>query len=257
MTPGVNTMKHPVKQFAPALGAIALLSLGQSALAHTSFETSTMSEGVRVLNNVQIGHACGATKKVIATSVVFPDGKDSTITVGGQAYTGALTDFVTAWGPNIQPLFSRAVFDEVKEKNDSAGNVVGFWAGGGPGMPNDMVAYVPFRVNATSIKPTSCATSVRFRASIVDICEITTAANMKLDNGSGPAAEFWTVAGLGTVYDASATAAANLTITRNLTTNPLPTACGSGQAVEVTASKAQIERDMPINYNGVQVWPAR
>jgi hypothetical protein len=250
-------MKHPVKQFAPALGAIALLSLGQSALAHTTFETSTMSEGVRVLNNVQIGHACGATKKVIATSVVFPDGVTSTITVGGQAYTGPLTDFVTAWGPNIQPLFSRAVFDEVKEKNGPTGNVVGFWAGGGPGMPNDMVAYVPFRVNATAIKPTSCATSVRFRVSIADICEIATAANMHLDNGSGPSAEFWTVAGLGTVYDAPTTAAANLTITRNLTTNPLPTACGSGQAVEVTASKAQIERDMPIIYNGVQVWPAR
>lgn len=250
-------MTRRIRSLAPALSAIALLGSAQAALAHTTFETSTMSEGVRVLNNVQIGHACGATKKVIATSVVFPDGKDSTITVGGQAYTGALTDFLTTWGPNIQPLFSRAVFDEVKEKNDAAGNVVGFWAGGGPGMPNDMVAYVPFRVNATAIKPTSCATSVRFRVSIVDICEITTAANMHLDNGSGPAAEFWTMAGLGTPFDASATAAANLTITRNLTTNPLPTACGAGQAVEVIPSAAQINRDMPIVYNGVQVWPAR
>ncbi len=250
-------MTRRIRSLAPALGATALLGAAQGVLAHTTFETATMSEGVRVLNNVQIGHACGATKRVIATSVVFADGKDSTITVGGQPYTGALTDFVTAWGPNIQPLYSRAVFDEVKEKNDAAGNVVGFWAGGGPGMPNDMVAYVPFRVNATSIKPTSCAISVRFRANIVDICEITTAANMKLDNGSGPAAEFWTMAGLGTAYDSPTTGAASLTITRNLTTNPLPAACGSGVAVEVAPSAAQINRDMPIVFNGVQVWPAR
>lgn len=250
-------MKHTVKSFAPALSAIALLSLGQSALAHTTFETASMSEGVRVVNNVQIGHACGATKKVIATSVVFPDGISSTITSGGQAYSGPLTDFVTAWGPNIQPLYSRAVFDEVKEKNGPTGNVVGFWAGGGPGMPNDMVAYVPFRVNATSIKPTSCAISVRFRANIVDICELATTSNLHLDNGSGPSAEFWTLPGLGTPYDSATDNAASLTITRNLTTNPLPTACGAGVAVVVAPSAAQILRDQPIQLNGVQVWPAR
>ena len=129
----------------------AVLTASSSVLAHTTFETSSMSEGVRVLNNVQIGHACGTDKRVIATSVVFPDGADSTITVNGSAYNGALTDFVSNWGPNIQPLFSRAVFDETDEKNDANGNVVGFWAGGGPGMPNHMVAYVPFRVNATNI----------------------------------------------------------------------------------------------------------
>ena len=250
-------MKQYIKTMKPALATAVLLGIGQTALAHTTLETSTMSEGIRVVNNVQIGHACSATKRVIATSVVFPEGAGSVITAGGQPYTGPLTDFVSNWGPNIQPLFSRAAFDEVDEKYGTTGsNVVGLWAGGGPGMPNHMVAYVPFRVNATNIVPTSCATSVRFTVNIVDICNITNTADLHVEGADGPSAEFWTQSGLGTPFDAPTANAASLTITRNLTTNPLPTSCGTGLAVTVSPSAAQLTRDMPIKYKGVQVWPA-
>jgi len=232
------------------LGAFACIN---AALAHTTLETPTMSEGVRVLNNVQIGHACGNGTSVIGTSVVFPDGADSTLLVNNVAYTGKLSDFITAWGPNIQPLVNRAVFTDVDEKNDALGNVVGLWAGGGKGMPNHMVGYVPFRVNPTSINPLSCATSVRFQVSIVDICEITTPARLHEPG----VAEFWTSNTLKTVYDNSTTDdSARLTITRNLTTNPLPASCGgTGTTVDVRISPAQLQRDMPIKYNGVQIWP--
>ncbi|MDY6983676.1 MAG: hypothetical protein SV422_11355, partial [Pseudomonadota bacterium] len=142
-------------------------------LAHTTLETSSLSEGVRVVNNVQIGHACGAGTSVLGSSVVFPDGVDSTIVAGGAPYDGPLSDFVTNWGPNIQPLVSRAVFNNVDEKQGPNGNVVGFWAGGGAGIPNHMVGYLPFRVNATNINPQSCAVSVRFLVNIVDVCTIT------------------------------------------------------------------------------------
>jgi hypothetical protein len=233
------------------LGVLAALSL--SAQAHTTLETSTMSEGVRVLNNVQIGHACGEGKSVIGTSVVFPDGVDSSILVNSAAYTGPLTDFITNWGPNIQPLVSRAVFDYVDEKNGPTGNVVGLWAGGGPGVANHMVAYVPFRVNATAINPLSCASSVRFFVQIVDVCEITPAAQLHNEG----VAHFWTQNTLKTIYDsADADNSAKLTITRNLTTNPLPASCGGvGTAVDVKLSPAQMQRDMPIKIKGVQVWP--
>lgn len=246
----VNALSRPL-QLPLLLGS---LLLGSVVAAHTSFETSSMSEGVRVLNNVQIGHACGSGTSVIGTSVVFPDGKDSIILVGGQVSTTArLADFLTTWGPNIQPLIDRAVFTTVDEKNDANGNVVGFWAGGGPGMPNHMVGYLPFRVNATAIKPTSCASSVQLRASIVDVCEISTAATLHNDG----IAEFWTSNTLGSLYDSKeADNAARLTINRNLSTNPLPAACnGAGVAVEVRPSKAQLERDMPIRIDGVQIWP--
>lgn len=230
----------------------AAFVLAAPALAHTTLETPTMSEGVRVLNNVQIGHACGTGTRVIGTSVVFPDGKDSTLLVGGQPYNGVLTDILANWGPNIQPLLNRAVFDMVDEKNDPSGNVVGFWGGGGPGMPDHMVAYVPFRVNATTFSASSCATSVKFRVNIVDVCRLTDAGHLH-DVG---VAHFWTHNTLKTIYDASADDAASLTITRNLSTNPLPAACnGTGLNVEVRPSAAQLNRDLPIRIDGKQIWP--
>ncbi|MDY6983707.1 MAG: hypothetical protein SV422_11515, partial [Pseudomonadota bacterium] len=140
------------------------------------------------------------------------------------------------------------------EKQGPNGNVVGFWAGGGAGIPNHMVGYLPFRVNATNINPQSCAVSVRFLVNIVDVCTITGPAELH----NPGVAEFWTHNDLGTVYDrqsASDDGVARLTITRNLSTNPLPSGCGAGYSVDVKASKAQIERDMPIRVQGVQVWP--
>lgn len=231
-----------------------LLLVPELAAAHTSFETSVMSEGVRIVNNLQIGHACGAGTSVLGSSVVFPDGIDSTILAGGAPYAGSLSDFLSNWGPNIQPLMNRAVFNTVDEKQGPNGNVVGFWAGGGAGIPDHMVGYVPFRVNATNIVPQSCAVSVRFLVNVVDVCAITSAAQLH-DPG---VAEFWTHNDLGTIYDrrsASGDGVARLTITRNLASNPLPASCGAGFVVDVKASPAQVERDMPIRVQGVQVWP--
>jgi hypothetical protein len=231
---------------------LTLAVIVTGAQGHTTLETSTMSEGVRVVNNLQIGHACGEGTSIIGTSVVFPDGKDSTILVNGQAHNGPLTDFITNWGPNIQPLVDRSVFTNVDEKNGPTGNVVGMWAGGGPGIPNHMVGYVPFRVNATSINSLSCATSVRFYVAVIDVCEVTTQADL---HKSG-VAEFWTHNTLNTIYDSKeADNAARLTFTRNLATNPLPSSCGAGSAVEVKISPTQLQRDMPIKINGVQIWP--
>lgn len=235
-----------------SMHSMLLLTITSAASAHTTLETVTMSEGVRVVNNVMIGHACGNGTSVIGTSVVFPDGKDSTILVDGKAWQGPLTDILSNWGPNIQPLVDRSVFNKIDEKSDANGNVVGFWAGGGEGMPNHMVGYVPFRVNATLFNAQSCATSVRFQVSIIDVCEITPETQLH----SAGVAEFWTSNTLRTVYDnVDSDSSARLTITRNLATNPLPVACGNGSSVEVRISPAQLLRDMPIRLNGVQLWP--
>jgi hypothetical protein len=251
----MSPQSSPLLKALPRAVSLPLLFLFVAcpvALAHTSLETTTLAEGQRVVNNVQIGHACGAGTSVIGSSVVFPDGVDSTIIAGGIAHDGPLSDFITNWGPNIQPLVNRAVFNNVDEKQGPGGNVVGFWAGGGPGIPDHMVGYVPFRVNATNINPQSCAVAVRFLVNIVDVCTITPAAQLH-DPG---VAEFWTHSDLGTAYDsASGDNAARLTITRNLDDNPLPASCGAGYTVDVKSSKEQIERDMPIRVQGVQVWP--
>lgn len=250
--------KNKLKILTLVLATSTLIGMGQSVSAHTRLEVPTAVEGVRVTNNVAIGHGCGE-KAIIGTSVVFPDGNDSVITVGGQPHAGTLTDFVSNWGPNVQPLQTRAVFDFVDEKQGSTGNVVGFWSGGGSGMPAHMNAFIPFRVSATNIEPTSCANSVKFFVSIVDICEITGIDALRSGSGeSGGPVNLWTHNNLGTPYDrvsAEDDGPASLTITRDLTKNPLPASCGAGVDVEVKPSAAQINRDMPIKFNGQQVWP--
>lgn len=250
--------KFKFKALTLAIVTSVLASAAQNALAHTRLETAALNEGIRVLNNVTIGHGCG-DKTVIGTSVVFPDGTDSSITVGGQPHNGPMTDFISNWGPNVQPLQTRAVFDYVDEKQGPNGNVVGFWSGGGPGMPSHMLAYIPFRVNATNIEPTSCAKTVKFFVSIVDVCELSSIDALQGGGGeAGTVANLWTHNNLGTPYDRvsdSDDGPAALTFNRDLTKNPLPESCGAGVDVEVRPSAAQIMRDMPIKLNGQQVWP--
>ena len=71
---------HKLKFATASIIAVAATVFGHNALAHTVIETPTITEGIRVSNNVVIGHGCGE-RNGIGTSVVFPDGVDSTITV--------------------------------------------------------------------------------------------------------------------------------------------------------------------------------
>jgi len=253
-------MKQMIKARALVLSAVstALVGIGMNAFAHTRLDIPTMVEGTRTINHVVITHSCGDTKRTIGTSVVFPDGVDSTILVGGQPHTGSLTDFVENWGNTNQMIMNKAVFTVGDEKIQN-GNVVGFWAGGGEGMPNHLYSTLPFRASAVNIAAASCAKSVKFYVSIVDICEITGVDALRTGTGeAGGVANLWTHNNLGTPYDrVSATddGPASLTITRDLTKKPLPESCGAGVDVEVKPSAAQINRDMPIIYNGQQVWP--
>lgn len=242
---------NKMKLLACTLAGIMGMGLGQSALAHTRLNTPTATEGVRSINHIVIGHSCNENTRTIGTSVVFPDGVDSTILKGGEPHSGSLKDFLTNYGNNAQLILDRS-FDAMDEKIVN-GNVVGFWAGGGSGMPNNLAVALPMRLTAASIEPTSCAKSVKIYVSIADICEITSVSGF-----AEGTVELWTHNNLGTPYDrVSATddGPASFTINRDLTKNPLPSSCGEGVAVEVKPSAAQINRDMPIKINGQQIWP--
>ncbi len=242
---------HKVKFATASIVAVAATVFGHNALAHTRLEVPSIPEGTRVTNNVIIGHGCGESINVIGTSVVFPDGEDSTITVDGQPHAGVLTDFVQNWGNQNQKAYSKAVFTFQGEKLDANTNVVGFWAGGGDSLPHDLSGYIPFRTGAVIIEPTSCAASVIFYVSIADICEITPTSGFNENT-----VNLWTSNALGTPYDRVSTTddgPASLTITR---TSALPASCGTtGVVVEVKPSAAQINRDMPIKLDGNQIWP--
>jgi len=245
---------NKAKLFTCVLTGVMLASLSQSVLSHTRLNVAKAAEGSRSINQMVISHSCNDTSSTFGTSVVFPDGVDSTVMVDDVAHEGTILDFLTNYGNNAQLILDRASFDQMDEKIVN-GNVVGYWAGGGPGMPNHMNAMTSIRHTAASIEPTSCAAEVQIKISIADICQITAA-----DGFSGEGVvNLWTHNDLGTPYDRVSETddgPATFTITRDLVANPLPEDCGeTGAIVVVKPSAAQINRDMPIIWNGSQVWP--
>ncbi|WP_090334252.1 hypothetical protein [Nitrosomonas sp. Nm51] len=239
--------------FAGAVAGVMIAGAAQNTFAHTRLNVPAATEGTRSINYVVIGHACGEDKRVLGTSVVFPNGLDSTILVDGAPHTGPVTDFLTNYGNNAQLLFDRSVFEASDEITDSNGNVVGFWAGGGAGVPNHLNALIPMRLTAARIEPTSCAQSVKVSVSIANICELT-----GVDGFGEGVVDLWTHNNIGSSYDRVSETddgPASFTISRDVASNPLPENCGEGVAVEIRPSAAQLDRDMPIRINGQQVWP--
>ena len=244
---------NKVKLLPCMMAGVMLAGISQSVLSHTTLNIAKATEGTRIINNMVIGHSCNETSKTIGTSVVFPDGVDSTILVDGAPHEGTILDFLTNYGNNAQLILDRASFDIMDEKVVD-GNVVGYWAGGGPGMSNHLNAITSVRQTAASIEPTSCATEVKVKMAVADICEITSV------DGFGPdTVNFWTDNALASPYVTAGETSDNspaFTIERNLETNPLPEDCGeAGSVVEIKASATQLDRDMPIIWNGAQVWP--
>ena len=115
--------------------------------------------------------------------------------------------------------------------------------------------HIPFVSGAVLFVPESCAKVVRFTFAVADICKITGFNDMN-EEGS---VNFWTPA-VGSKYDGTPGGHAYdfpvfFTVNRDLDTNPLPESCGAGLQVTVKPSAAQVDRDMPIIFNGTQVWP--
>ncbi len=239
-----------------AVATALLMGVSQSALSHTRLDTPVVTEGVRVANNVVIGHSCTETSNTIASSTVFPDGVDSIIKVDGVVQADKVaSDFIANWGNLNQKILDHSVFAVEDEKTDPNGNVIGFWVKQGK-MPNHYTVFVPFRAGAAVFEAESCATSVKAIVAVADICKVTPIAGFATEGN----VELWTPA-VGSNYDGTPgvggyDSPASLTYTRNLETNPLPEACGgTGVSVEIIPSAAQLNRDMPIVHKGKQYWP--
>ncbi|MBL0011878.1 MAG: hypothetical protein IPP22_14715 [Nitrosomonas sp.] len=239
-----------------SLLALIVLSgiLFQNALAHTVIDPPQVTEGKQSNNHVVITHGCG-DGAVIGQSLVVPDGVSSTIVANGAPYTGPLSDFLQNWGGGIQFVQDRSLFSEQDRKTDANGNTIGFWFGGGRTVASYAWGRIPFVSKAILFVPESCAKVVRFAFAVADICKITSINDM---NEEG-AVSFWAPA-VGSKYDGIPGGHAYdfpvyFTVNRDLETNPLPESCGAGQQVTVKPSAAQVDRDLPIIFNGTQVWP--
>lgn len=241
--------------------AVGLVGASQFAFAHTRLKTPVIQENSAMhgsdYNAVVIAHGCenpatGAVDaNTIGTVVVFPDGKDSIITVDGAPHTGSLTDFITNWGNPVTKVQDRSIFAYEGYIKDSLGNKLGFWTGGGSGLTGGFRAVVPFTTAGVIINEASCAKSVTFTLGIADICQITNAAGF-----SDETVQMWTPA-VGSIYDGAGLhgfdSPATLKVTRSIT--PLPESCGAGVDVVVKPSATQLNRDMRINIDGNQIWP--
>lgn len=242
--------------------AIGLVGVSQFAFAHTRLKTPEILENAAShgsdYNAVVISHGCvnpttGAVDvNTLGSVAVFPDGKDSIITVDGAPHTGSLTDFVTNWGSPVTKIQDRSIFAYEGYVKDSLGNKLGFWTGGGQGLTGGFRAEIPFVTAGVIIEPTSCAKSVTFVLGIADICQITNAAGF-----SDETVLLWTPA-VGSIYDGVGLdgydSPATLKVTRSVA--PLPESCGAGVDVVVKPSANQLNRDLRINMDGKQIWPA-
>lgn len=241
--------------------AVGLVGTSQFAFAHTRLKTPEITENSAShgsdYNAVVIAHGCvnPATGAVDANTIgsvaVFPDGKDSIITVDGAPHSGPLTDFVTNWGNPVTKVQDRSIFAYEGYIKDSLGNKLGFWTGGGSGLTGGFRAVVPFTTAGVIIEPTSCAKSVTFVLGIADICQITDKAGF-----SDETVQMWTPA-VGSDYDGVGLhgfdSPATLKVTRSIA--PLPESCGAGVDVVVKPSATQLNRDLRINLDGNQIWP--
>jgi hypothetical protein len=238
-----------------------LLALAQSALSHTRLRVPVINENAAShgsdYNDVVIGHGCqnttdgASTIDTLGTVVVFPDGKDSIITVDGTVHDGSLTDFVTGWGNPVTKIQDRSIFSHEEHIKDSLGNKLGFWAGGGSSLRAGYRGLIPFTTAGVKINPDSCAKSVTFVVAIADICEITNPSGF-----SDATVQLWTPA-VGSIFDGMGLhgydSPATLKVNRSIT--PLPESCGEGIDVVVKPSAQQLNRDLQIKFQGQKIWP--
>ena len=242
-------------KFSYSLLASALLIASQATVAHTRLKMPTIDENAANhgsnYNDVVIAHGCDG-KDTIANIVVFPDGVDSTVMVNGEESSKTVADYVTNWGNPVTIVKSRDVFENQEYIRNDLGTKVGFYSYNGT-LTSGQRGLLPFTTAGVVINPDSCATSVQFKVAIFDICQVTDVAGL-----TDEAAQMW-IPAVGSMFEEDQTlhgynSPATLTVNRTIT--DLPESCGTGEAVVVYPSAAQLNRDATIEINGGQVWPA-
>ncbi len=251
---------------------LAALGMTGQAFAHTRLSPNSAEEnraGHATYDAAAvITHGCG-DMSVIGHILFMPDQTDSIVEVssdGGKTWSphnGPVSDFIQAGG-FIRVVKSNDVFPIEELIADKNGNPIGYWAGGGEGLPpHNWVGKMPFRIQAVVFQDNACAKSITFMPAIADVCEIKSAADPEFNH----ATNFWVKAVPGVdpnspdakyfgdpahAYDSPAT----FKVTRNLAQFPLPASCGQGVDVRIYPSLRQLKENFKVQWNGQQIWPA-
>lgn len=254
-------MKHiAFKKIAMSALTAGVLIATQGVSAHSNLVTRSVAEGNNTYNSVAITHGCGDETgefPVIANSVVFPDGTDSTVTVtdanGDPVAAGALTDYVGG-APAVRHVVTRDAFEKNAQAHSRTETPVGVHSWKGYIPAHDSIGLAEMRIGGVQINDLSCAKSVKFEVAVADICKITNIAGF----ASSANVNFWTPVVAGSNFNRAdgENEPTSFTFTR---TTPMPAtdeagnACGEGLNVTVTPSAAQLNHDMPIPG----VWPKK
>ncbi|PKM11785.1 MAG: hypothetical protein CVV13_07800 [Gammaproteobacteria bacterium HGW-Gammaproteobacteria-3] len=250
--------------------ALGLLAVNPQAAAHTRLEHPVVKEGVRTDTNVVIPHGCDG-QPVIGNVFFFPNQTDSRVQTSTDSFATFTDSPLTALDflqsrVLITPIKSREVFDLEERIADTEGNGLGFWAAIGEIPASGWVGKLPVRIGAANIATDSCAKSVTIVPAIANVCALSKASapNFNAEN-SGGLVDLWTAPDNGTPFDAPAwNFPASYKIERDLENNPFPASCdldgdgidaGETFDVRIFPSAAQTLKDMPVFFDGVQVWP--
>lgn len=230
------------------LGGVSIaLVMASVATAHTTVR-SQATEGIREDNALRIGHGCGETGAVIAQSVVFPNDAPELTPSDPTAQVADLAEVIVQGSllGLAQSIQDRSIFEHQTEVEDVNGNVIAFRARRGHLSPN-LVGRVPFQFSAPAFVRGSCVKRLLIRIAIADICDTRPPlldpqkVNLWIPDNGSRLAELGRAAGVEDIGGA-----ATLTVNRNLTSNPLPEACGAGFDLTVTPSAVQVDRDLPM-----------
>lgn len=251
-----------------AVGSV-VLGLSTQVVAHTRLSPSSADENrarhATYETAAAIAHGCGENR-VIGHMLVMPDQQDSIVETSsdGQTWTahnGPVSDFIQAGG-FIRVIKDRNTFDIEQLILDPLGNPIGYWAGGGEGLPpHHWVGKMPLRIQAVVFQDNSCARSLTLIPAIADVCGITSVADF-----NDEAVNFWVKAVPGVDPNSedakyfgdcshACDSPATFKVRRDLNQFPLPASCGQGVDVRVYPSMNQLKRDMKAVYNGQQIWP--
>jgi hypothetical protein len=255
-----------IKKISLAIGALSLLSAGQSAFAHTIIKNNLTSE-VAGYSATYITHGCLTVLPnplpVIAESVVIPTINPILVRSDNGPITG-LGDFfgkaASHSDPTLVPLTTlagmftlqqtRDIFTSQTQLHDgpiSGGNVIG-WVSTRGNLHLNQFGETPFRMSAISFKPNSCARSLKITFAVADVCDVndwpstangpqhTGATNLWLDN------TYLNFHGV-SIEDGAATPV--LTISRDTSLVPYPANCagagGSDPLFDVTVKPSQAD----------------
>lgn len=216
-----------------------LLALLNKAGAHTEIMYQA-TEGQISRNAVEIGHGC-ETKDlpVTAQSLILPTLNPRVTRSDGTATSLAAEITVDTLEGLIELPQNKDIFKRETLIHNGNGNVIGYYGTQGS-LQTDLKGVLPVTFSPVFFQPTSCAGSLTIQIPIADIC-------IKKFPPRNVWANIWIPGPTGKFTDTGNDGMgepAELTIVRDIKTNPLPAHCSAAYDVLVSPSNEDIDQHL-------------